>query len=68
MNEEEKTIRKAKLIAIALFSLLYDLKNGVVFEEGTTKLAESYGILLEVDLDDEVMELCRETTGDIASE
>lgn len=49
--------RRAKLIAIALCSLMYDLKNGVVFEEETLALAEREGIVLELNILAEVEEL-----------
>ena len=49
MTEEEKSLRTAKIISLALFSLKYDLKNGVVFEEATEELAANYDISLTPD-------------------
>lgn len=62
-HEEDKTAqeefidkprRRAALIAIALFSLMYDLTNGVVFEESTVKLAEEFGVNLDMSTSGEI--------------
>ena len=59
-NEEhdtDKATRRAKIVSIALFSFMYDLENGVVFEEETLALAVRENILLYKGLIDEVKTL-----------